>query len=81
MIPKLLTALALAATLCTGGAAHAAIITFNDPGVVEINNTTQVATSPRLASRSRGRRAASCLSASRQTPWCWWAVSTPPPSA
>ena len=44
MINQLFTATALAATLCAGGAAQAALVTFDDPGVVDVDNTTQVAT-------------------------------------
>jgi hypothetical protein len=38
MIKQLFTAAALAAALCVGGAAQAAVLTFDDPGVVEIEN-------------------------------------------
>ncbi len=34
----------LSAVVCIGGAAHAGLITFNDPAVIEINNDTGVAT-------------------------------------
>lgn len=44
MTQKLLTAVALAAALCAGSAAHAAVITFNDPAVIQIDPDTQVAT-------------------------------------
>ena len=44
MIKQLFTATALAATLCAGGAAQAALVTFDDPGVIDVDNTTQVAT-------------------------------------
>ena len=35
---RFLTAVACAAALCAGGAAHATLITFNDPGVIDIDN-------------------------------------------
>ncbi len=39
-----LTALACAAALCAAGAAQATVINFNDPGLIEIDNNTGVAT-------------------------------------
>jgi len=39
-----LLALALAAALCSGGAAQASLITFNNPGVIAIDNNTGIAT-------------------------------------
>ncbi len=44
MSRTLFTAAVLAAALWAGGAAHAAVITFNDPAVIEIDNNTGVAT-------------------------------------
>lgn len=44
MTKLLITAAALAAALCWGGAALAAPITFDDPAVIEIDNTSGVAT-------------------------------------
>ena len=41
---RLLSAMALAAALCAGGAAQAAVVTFNNPGVIDIDNNTGVAT-------------------------------------
>ena len=41
---KLLTAVACAAALCAGGLAHAEVLTFNNPGLVDIDNDTFVAT-------------------------------------
>ena len=44
MIKTLFTAAALAAALGAGGAAQAALITFNDPGLVDIGGSPQLAT-------------------------------------
>ena len=41
---RLLSALALAAAACTGGAAHAGLVNFDNPGVIDIDNNTGVAT-------------------------------------
>ena len=41
---KLITAVACAAALCVGGAARAGVLTFDDPGVIDIDNVTNVAT-------------------------------------
>lgn len=41
---RTLGAVALAAALCSGGAAHAGLVTFNNPGVVDIDNNTGIAT-------------------------------------
>ena len=40
---RFLSAAALAAALCTGGAAHAGLITFNNPGLIDIDNDTGIA--------------------------------------
>nr|WP_056914134.1 MULTISPECIES: PEP-CTERM sorting domain-containing protein [unclassified Roseateles]KQW46665.1 hypothetical protein ASC81_09815 [Pelomonas sp. Root405]KRA73717.1 hypothetical protein ASD88_09815 [Pelomonas sp. Root662] len=40
---RLLSALALAAALGSGGAAHAGLITFDNPGLVDIDNNTGIA--------------------------------------
>lgn len=40
----LLGSLALAAALCSGGAAHAGLVTFDNPDVIAIDNDTGVAT-------------------------------------
>lgn len=40
---RFLSAVALAATLCSGGAAQAGLINFNNPGVIDIDNNTGVA--------------------------------------
>lgn len=40
---RLLGALALAATLCSGGAAQAGLVTFDNPGVIDIDNNTGIA--------------------------------------
>lgn len=41
---RLLGTLALAAALCSGGAAHAGLVNFDNPGLIDIDNTTGVAT-------------------------------------
>ena len=41
---RILGTVALAAALCSGGAAHAGLINFNNPGLIDIDNTTGVAT-------------------------------------
>ena len=41
---RFLSAVALAAAVCSGGAAHAGLITFNNPSVVDIDNNTGIAT-------------------------------------
>lgn len=41
---RILGAVALAAALCSGGAAHAGLITFDNPGVIDIDNNTGIAT-------------------------------------
>ena len=41
---KMLAALACAAALCAGGASHAAVLTFDDPGLIDIDNNTGIAT-------------------------------------
>ena len=38
------TAMACAAALCAVGTAQAGVLTFNDPGVIDIDNNTNVAT-------------------------------------
>ena len=40
---KLFAAVACAAALFAGGAGHAAVLTFNDPGVIDIDNNTGIA--------------------------------------
>lgn len=40
---RFFSAVALAAALCTGGAAHAGLITFNNPGLIDIDNDTGIA--------------------------------------
>jgi len=40
----LLGSLAFAAALCSGGAAHAGLVNFDNPGVIAIDNNTGVAT-------------------------------------
>lgn len=44
MIKKNLVTAACVAALCLGGVAQAAIVTFDDPGLVEIDNNTNLAT-------------------------------------
>lgn len=39
-----LSAVALAAALCSGGAAHAGLVNFNSPGVIDIDSATDIAT-------------------------------------
>ncbi|WP_457354886.1 PEP-CTERM sorting domain-containing protein [Roseateles sp. P5_D6] len=41
---RFLGAVALAAAMCSGGAAHAGLITFDNPGVIDIDNNTGIAT-------------------------------------
>ena len=41
---RFLSAAALAAALCSGGAAHAGLVTFDNPGVIDIDNNTGIAT-------------------------------------
>lgn len=41
---RFLSTLALAAAFCTGGAAHAGLVTFDNPGLIDIDNNTDVAT-------------------------------------
>lgn len=41
---RFISTLGLAALLCGGGAAHAGLITFDNPGVVQIDNNTGIAT-------------------------------------
>ncbi len=41
---RFLGALALAAALCSGGAAQAAFINFDNPGLIDIDNNTGIAT-------------------------------------
>ncbi|MEO6278354.1 PEP-CTERM sorting domain-containing protein [Roseateles sp.] len=41
---RILSAVALAAALCSGGAAHAGLVNFDNPGVIDIDNDTGVAT-------------------------------------
>lgn len=41
---RILGAVALAAALCSGGAAHAGLVTFDNPGVIDIDNNTGIAT-------------------------------------
>ena len=40
---RFLGALALAAALCSGGAAQASLVTFDNPGLIEIDNNTGIA--------------------------------------
>lgn len=42
-LSRLAGAAALAAALCSGGAAHAGLVTFDNPGQIDIDNTTDVA--------------------------------------
>jgi len=41
---RILGTVALAAALCSGGSAHAGLVTFDNPGVIAIDNDTGVAT-------------------------------------
>lgn len=42
-LPRLVGAAAVAAALCGGGAAHAGLLTFDHPGLIDIDNATDIA--------------------------------------
>lgn len=79
MIPKLLSAVALAAALCAGGAAQAAVVTFNDPGVVEIDNDTNVATYTEAGFTISGQAASFLLNGDAPGPQVLLGGSDPTP--